>query len=138
MESKRLGRGEVVLLDSSVLIWTLVDPGKLGLRFRQRIEKLGWAYYSPLSTFELNLAHLSGKAPQLPEDFTNKLSNLALAELPYSQAASDASKELSQLFRSDPFDWMLLSQAIAVDCDFFTSDQRLLALGLDFVKDATR
>jgi hypothetical protein len=33
---------------------------------------------------------------------------------------------------------MLLSQAMAADCDFYTSDQRLLALGLDFVKDATR
>ena len=127
-----------MLLDSSVLIWTLVNPGKLGRSFRQRIEKLGWAYFSPLSTFELNLAHLSGKAPQLPEDFTNKRSNLALVGLPYSPAASDASKELSQLFRSDPFDWMLLSQAMAADCDFYTSDQRLLALGLDFVKDATR
>lgn len=127
-----------MLLDSSVLIWTLTDPSKLGRSFRQRIEKLGWAYFSPLSTFELNLANLSGKAPKLPEDFSTKLDDLALVELPYSQAASESAKELSQLFRSDPYDWMLLSQAIAADCDFYTSDLRLLALDLDFVKDATK
>lgn len=127
-----------MLLDSSVLIWTLSDPGKLGRGFRQRIEKLGWAYYSPLSTFELNLAHLAGRAPKLPDNFSDKLDNLALVELPYSQAASEAAKELSQLFRSDPYDWMLLSQAMAADCHFYTSDRRLLGLGLDFVKDATK
>lgn len=127
-----------MLLDSSVLIWTLTDPSKLGRGFRQRIEKLGWAYFSPLSTFELNLANLSGKAPKLPEDFSTKLDDLALVELPYSQAASESAKELSQLFRSDPYDWMLLSQAIAADCDFYTSDLRLLGLGLEFVKDATK
>lgn len=127
-----------MLLDSSVLIWTLSDPKKLGKGFRSRIEKIGWAYYSPLSSFELNVAHLSRKAPKLPEDFSNKLGDLALVELPYSQAASDAAKKLSQLFRSDPFDWMLLSQAMAAECDFYTSDLRLLALGLDFVKDATK
>lgn len=127
-----------MLLDSSVLIWTLTDPSKLGRGFRQRIEKLGWAYFSPLSTFELNLANLSGKAPKLPEDFSGKLENLSLVELPYSQDASESAKELSQLFRSDPFDWMLLSQAMAADCDFYTSDLRLLGLGLDFVKDATK
>ncbi|MEY3561928.1 MAG: hypothetical protein RL068_1080, partial [Actinomycetota bacterium] len=38
----------------------------------------------------------------------------------------------------DPFDWMLVSQALANEADFYTSDMRLLSLGLDFVKDATR
>lgn len=127
----------MILLDSHVLIWALARPEKIGKQLRRRLESAGWVYFSPISTFELNMAFLSGRAPKMPEDFQKKLPELAFTELQFSQGASDCAKNFINLVKTDPFDWMLVSQAQSAGCDFYTADQRLLSLGYPFIKDAT-
>jgi PIN domain nuclease of toxin-antitoxin system len=128
----------VILLDSNALLWAIVSPSRLGRQLSKRLERLGCAFYSPLSTLELQIAHLKGKAPALPHRLEHLLTELGFYELPFRQIDSEAAARLSQLQKTDPFDWMLVSQALANEADFYTSDMRLLSLGLDFVKDATR
>lgn len=127
----------MILLDSNALLWAITSPNKLGRQLAKRLERLGCAFYSPLSTFELQLAHLKGSAPALPNKLETRLLELGFYELPFRQIDSEAARQLSGLQKTDPFDWMLVSQALASEADFYTADMRLLSLGLDFVKDAT-
>jgi PIN domain nuclease of toxin-antitoxin system len=128
---------EVILLDSHALIWALASPERLGKQLKRRLESAGWVYFSPISTFELNMAFMSGRAPKLPEDFQHRSSELAFTELQFSQEASECAKNFTALVKTDPFDWMLVAQAQSAGCDFYTADLRLLGLGLPFIKDAT-
>lgn len=126
-----------MLLDTNALIWALSNPSKFGRQFRRRFEGASWAYYSPVSIFELQLLSRKQRGPQLPPNLSKMLQEIGLVELSYSAQAAEAARDFSQLVNTDPFDWMLVSQAASSDVDFYTSDSRLLSLGLSFVKDST-
>lgn len=126
-----------MLLDTNALIWALSAPKKFGRQFLRRFEGAGWAYYSPISIFELQLLSRKNRGPKVPKDIGEMLSELGLVELSYTAEAAVATSDYEQLSNTDPFDWMLLAQASAAGIDFYTSDQRLLHLGLRFVKDSS-
>ncbi|MEY3586877.1 MAG: hypothetical protein RJB32_173 [Actinomycetota bacterium] len=126
-----------MLLDTNALIWALSAPKKFGRQFIRRFEGAGWAYYSPLSVFELQLLARKHRGPQVSKDITKMLSEIGLVELSYSSDAALTASDFGHLANTDPFDWMLISQASAAGVDFYTSDQRLLSLGLRFVKDSS-
>jgi PIN domain nuclease of toxin-antitoxin system len=127
----------VILLDSNALLWVLTSPHKFGKLTKRRLDGLGSAFYSPISTFELHLVSLKRGLTELPRDFAEKLSGIGLYELPFNQASAMRARDFDHLKNSDPFDWMLISQAAESQLDFYTSDQRLLALGFSWIKDST-
>ena len=129
-------RCQLILLDSNALIWALTSPEKFGKLTKRRLEGLGSAFYSPVSTFELHLASLKRGLTELPMNFTEQLSGFGLYELPFTQNSAMRARDFDHLKNSDPFDWMLISQAAESQLDFYTSDQRLLDLGLDWIKDS--
>jgi PIN domain nuclease of toxin-antitoxin system len=127
----------MMLLDTNALIWALSAPKKFGRQFLRRFEGAGWAYYSPISIFELQLLSRKHRGPEVSKDISKMLNSLGLVELSYNSDAALAAANFGELVSTDPFDWMLIAQAAAADVDFYTSDQRLLNLGLKFVKDSS-
>ena len=128
---------QMMLLDTNALIWALSNPKKFGRQFLRRFEGAGWAYYSPVSIFVLQLLSRKQRGPQLSKDISKMLNDTGLVELSYSSQAALAATSFGHLANTDPFDWMLIAQASAAGVDFYTSDARLLNLGLGFVKDST-
>jgi len=126
-----------MLLDTNALIWALSSPKKFGRQFLRRFEGAGWAYYSPVSIFELQLLSRKQRGPKLSKDVSKMLGEIGLVELSYTSEAAIAANDFVQLASTDPFDWMLVAQASAAGVDFYTSDARLLGLGLGFVKNST-
>lgn len=128
----------MMLLDTNALIWALSSPSKFGRQFLRRFEGAGWAYYSPVSLFELQLLSRKQRGPKLAKDISKMLNEIGLVELSYSSEAALAATNFGHLANTDPFDWMLIAQASAAGVDFYTSDSRLLQLDLGFVKDSTK
>ena len=126
----------MILLDSNALLWALTSPQNFGKLTRRRLDGLGSAFYSPISTFELHLASLKRGLTELPSNFTEKLGGIGLYELPFDQVSAMRARDFDHLRSSDPFDWMLISQAATSQLDFYTSDQRLLDLGFSWIKDS--
>jgi PIN domain nuclease of toxin-antitoxin system len=127
----------MMLLDTNALIWALSAPKKFGRQFLRRFEGAGWAYYSPISIFELQLLSRKHRGPQVSKEITAMLNEIGLVELSYNSGAAVAAADFGHLANTDPFDWMLIAQASSAGVDFYTTDQRLFNLGLKFVKDSS-
>ena len=128
---------QMILLDTHALLWALGAPQKLGKRLVHKIESERATFYSPLSVFETNILFLKGRLAKAPTDIDQMAQQLGILELPYGFAAASEGMQFQELMGSDPFDWMLIAQAQAAGCDFYTADMRLLSLGQSFIKDAT-
>lgn len=124
-----------ILLDTNVLTWLHQKPSRLGVRTRARIADAHTVYYSPLSIFEwLQKDDPKGLNAQLLIDATR---SLGFTELPLSGRAAQEATRFGPLRNHDPMDSLILAQASYEGVDLYTSDQRILDLGLSFVKDST-
>lgn len=129
-------RGEGgVLLDTHVLLWVLTDDAALGPRARARVEGPGGVAYSAASVWELAIKQSLGKL-RLPDGFLDALERSRIPELPVSahHALGIAGVELPH---RDPFDRLLLAQAMSEAMTLLTADAQLLSSG-GSVSDARR
>lgn len=126
-----------MLLDTHVLLWLLDDSPRLGRRAAEAIAAAPAALVSSVSHVELRIKQMIGKV-RLPDDFVAAVRDQGLQGLPFTEAHADALARFETLARHDPFDRMLLAQAVVEGVPFATADQRLLELGLPWVVDATR
>lgn len=117
-----------VLLDTNALLW-LLDPssGKLGKKAIQTINDSLAVYASATSIFEIQIKSMIGKlkAPDNLLDAIRK-SNLTFLEITSEHAYSI--DQFPLLKNHDPFDRLLLSQALVDSLEFITADQHLLGL----------
>ena len=124
-----------LLLDTNVLTWLHQKPGRLGKGTIERISAAHTVYYSPLSFFEWLQKddHRGIKAGLLIE----ATKSLGFIELPLKAGAVQEAGRFGPLRNRDPFDALIVAQASYAEIDFYTSDQKILDLGLSFVKDST-
>lgn len=125
----------MLLLDTSALIWVLIDSPRLGRQARKRITQASVVHVSAVSVAELTIKAMLGRIG-VPEDLPAALRQQSLVELPLTAEHAAAVTDFPALVRHDPFDRLLLAQARTAGLDFLTSDRTLLGLGLDFVVDA--
>ncbi len=119
-----------LLLDSNALIFYATNSQKLGRRTRKSLDE-SELYYSPLSLAELNLK--SRKMPGFQTGLKPKLlRTLGVQKVSFTSSVLD---HFVQLATSDPFDNMLLAQAISNNLKFLTSEQAFIESGFDFVID---
>lgn len=113
-----------MLLDSHVLLWLLTDSPRLGKRARGALTAAPECHYSAASIWELRIKERLGKV-SLPERLTAMLGESGLAELPVSGEHADAVNRVMTDHR-DPFDRLLLAQAMVEGLSLCTADARLL------------
>lgn len=126
-----------MLLDTHVLLWLLDDSPRLGRRAAEAIATAPTALVSSVSHVELRIKQMIGKV-RLPDDFVAAVREQGLQGLSFTEAHADALPRFETLARHDPFDRMLLAQAVVEGVPFATADRRLLDLALPWVVDATR
>ncbi len=114
-----------LLLDTHVALWVRTDAPELPRSFRAAIaDRSNEKLLSTISLAEIAIKRSIGKL-EVDEHFRVGLHDMGLDELPFAGTHADALDGLP-LHHRDPFDRMLVAQAIAEDAVFLTVDPRCL------------
>lgn len=114
------------LLDTHALIWWLFDDPKLPATAREAIRDPNHQILvSPVSAWEIATKHRLGKLPEagdLPERFDHYVAAARFRELPVSIAHALAAGRLPGPHK-DPFDRMLIAQALSEQIEIVSGDR---------------
>jgi PIN domain nuclease of toxin-antitoxin system len=117
-----------VLLDTHILLWALAEPEKLSQATRERLEDSDSdILFSAASIWEIAVKSQSGISFSMrPDEIAAAAVDSGFRELP---VRSDAVALVATLppHHRDPFDRLLLAQAIAEPARFCTVDKSLAA-----------
>ena len=125
-----------LLLDSHVLIGALHGKTPFGKKTVRLLTSQLTKYFSPLSIAELTLKHSLKGAPYLSPQLATDLIDLGFVEVPLTSQSAANITRYPALHHHDPFDRLLLAQAVNHDLLLITSDRRLVRLDLDTIHDA--
>jgi len=118
-----------LLLDTHSFLWTLLDQKKLSLKARELItnpENSVWV--SVISFWEISLKFSIGKLKlkaTSPEQFPALAKKMGFSILELSDLVSSSFHQLPRLKHKDPFDRMLIWQAIQENSGFVSKDKEI-------------
>jgi PIN domain nuclease of toxin-antitoxin system len=113
-----------LLLDTHVLLWCLGFPDRLRRETRKKIEAPETVVFvSAASAWEIEMKRALGKL-KAPLDLEAHLEEKRFTELPVRLRHVRALRTLPDLHR-DPFDRMLVAQAVADNLVIVTSDDKV-------------
>lgn len=117
-----------VLLDTHVLIWAMVSPERLSSRALTLLsDRSTELFVSSASIWELGIKYHSGKVPELAKLFLRinyHLAQLGAREMPIRHEHALMASSLP-LIHKDPFDRMLVAQALVEGFPLVTHDEML-------------
>jgi PIN domain nuclease of toxin-antitoxin system len=114
-----------LLLDSHVVVWWALFPGRLRSEARNAIiAPENEVLLSAASIWELGLKIARGKL-RLPPDYAARLLAHGFGELAVSIAHADRATTLPPL-HGDPFDRLLIAQALEEGLVLVTGDQAII------------
>ena len=125
-----------ILLDTHVLIAHVNDKNIFGKTTQHLLRSTHKLFYSPLSIAEMRLKEEVKRKSFLAEDLVDGLEHLGYKELPLTSTAANDITRFPALHHHDPFDRLLLAQAVTNNLVFITADRTLTSLELEFVHDA--
>jgi PIN domain nuclease of toxin-antitoxin system len=118
-----------LLLDTHVLIWALAEPRRLKAGVREIIlDRANDVLFSAASIWEIAIKAALGRADfgVSPQEIAAEALAIGLTELP---VRSDAAARVAQLapHHRDPFDRLLIAQALVEPARLYTADTQLAA-----------
>ena len=117
-----------LLIDTQVLLWSLMEPKKLNSLGRELIcSPENTVFLSAVSMWEIRIKESIGKL-ELPLGFSASVAELGLEDLPLTTQHTKWLRELP-LLHKDPFDRMLVAQAKAEGLKLLSADSRLVEYG---------
>jgi len=118
-----------LLLDSHALLWALTAPEKLSSDAAGAIAAAANnVWFSPASVWELEIKRAQGKL-ELPDGWLDAVERARFAELPIRCSHAASAGRLPWHHR-DPFDRMLIAQALVEDLRLVTRDRLAVAYGV--------
>ena len=120
-----------LLLDTHILLWVMQIARALEREARRLIEAAEEVHVSSVSLWEVSLKVGLGKLKVDLDRFDDRLEQIGFLALPVNWAHARQVRRLPPL-HSDPFDRMLVAQAISEPLHLLTHD-RLLAPYSDLV-----
>lgn len=126
-----MGRGEVIVLDTHVLIWLATDERSIGKQSRAAYDQSfasGGVAVSAVSYWELGMLAAKGRLdiPQSPANYRERLGEAGVKELPLTGDIAILAASLDGL-HGDPADRFIAATAIAHGAMLMTADRNLLA-----------
>jgi PIN domain nuclease of toxin-antitoxin system len=118
-----------LLLDTHAFIWWRENNARLEGRARQRIGTAAVVFVSVASAWEAAIKMALGKL-QLPESFEAGVVAAGFEKLPIAFGHAEAVGTLAR-HHSDPFDRMLVAQALCERLTLVTHDRRFAPYGID-------
>lgn len=111
-----------LLLDTHVLLWWLADDPRLGGNAREAVVGADDVVVSAASVWEIGIKQAAGKLTG-PDDLESELTANAFDELPVTARHALRASRLPP-HHSDPFDRMLIGQALCEGLVVVTRDRR--------------
>ncbi len=129
-----------LLLDTHAFLWACMEPRKLGARARAAInDPASEVFVSAISFWEISLKHALGKLDLrgvTPEALPAAAAASGFDVLRLEAAAAASFHQLTRTGHKDPFDRMLIWQAIGSDLTLISKEKfpaEYLKLGLRVV-----
>ena len=113
-----------VLLDTHVVLWSLAVPERLSTAARNTIESAEEIYVSSVSIWEISIKSGLGKLDVDVDELLGWLASLKIVSLPVTWSHARVLRELP-LHHRDPFDRMLIAQAVTEPLHLLTADVQL-------------
>ncbi len=119
----------IYLLDTHYLLWTVADTKKLSKKINNIItDPENTIVVSTISFWEVSLKYALGKldiSGFLPEQLPQACAEMGFYIEPLSPIDSSSYHQLNASFHKDPFDKMLIWQAISNKYTFISNDQTI-------------
>jgi PIN domain nuclease of toxin-antitoxin system len=116
-----------ILLDTRCWLWLCADPDRFSKRTRERLADPDCKRYLSAAVWEIVIKHGLGKLPLPvgPRDFVS--SRLQLTQTDVLPITTDHPLRGADLpsHRRDPFDRMMMAQALVEDLPLLTADRTL-------------
>ena len=112
-----------LLLDTQIALWATI--GTLPAEARQLINEADAVYVSAVSPWEISIKASHGRIKIEPADLLNGFQAANFLELPITWRHAAASRNLALRDHRDPFDRMLIAQAITEPLRLVTTDRAL-------------
>lgn len=113
------------LADTHILIWALNTPARIPLPIQQCLQdRTQPLFYSPVSIWEISIKYGLKKLDlngHTPEEFLAELESLFFDCLPLDNSVIASSYGLPR-FHGDPFDRLLIWQAMSSGCTLLSVD----------------
>jgi len=113
-----------VLLDTHICLWSILDDPKLSAQARRLVEKATTVFVSTASLWEVAIKHSLGKLPVGADELRDHLLRSGAEFLPVMPEHCLALAGLPSL-HSDPFDRMLIAQALVEPLHLITHDEAM-------------
>lgn len=118
-----------LLLDTYALIYALARPGDLAAPARREIAAPGnEVFFTPAGVWEIEIKVSIGKLERPAADVV-EAARAVFAELPITAAHAAAAGRLP-LHHRDPFDRMIIAQALAEGLTVVTPDEKFAPYGV--------
>jgi PIN domain nuclease of toxin-antitoxin system len=121
-----------LLLDTHIFLWLVTDDRKAKKALRGQIEAADAVYVSAASVWEVAIKSALGKLDGDPESFHQAIREFGFRELAITGAHTLTVAKLPPLHK-DPFDRLLIAQAISEPLLLLTADA-MLAQYCDLVR----
>jgi PIN domain nuclease of toxin-antitoxin system len=113
-----------VLLDTQVFLWAVAGSPRLKTPTRRLIEAADAVYVSAASIWEVAIKARLGKLAADPNDLAAAIDASGFLELPVTASHAAGVGDLADHHR-DPFDRLLIAQALAEPLRLLTADAAL-------------
>src|SRR5665213_982704 len=110
-----------LLLDTHVFLWAIAESPLLKPAMRRVVESADQVYVSAASIWEIAIKAQLGKIAANPDEVVTAIEESGFLELPV-RAAHTAEVVQLPLYHNDPFDRILVAQAITEPLKLLTSD----------------
>lgn len=114
------------LLDTHTFIWSITEEEKLSLKIQETLADNNNSFFvSSITFWEISLKYSSGKLALtgfLPEEMPTLAADAGFKLIPFSGDEGSSFHKLIITPHKDPFDRMLIWQAILKDLTFITKD----------------
>ncbi|MEU1587481.1 type II toxin-antitoxin system VapC family toxin [Micromonospora sp. NPDC005710] len=121
-----------LLLDTHVALWAITGDPTLGAELLDRLRHEPDIFLSPVTLWEITIKQSTGKLTG-PPDLAERVRDMGFRELPVTYAHAIAARRLPSHHR-DPFDRMLVAQAITEGLTLASRDASIALYDVDVLK----
>ena len=121
-----------LLLDTHVALWAIAGDPTLGEDFLDRLRHDPDVFLSPVSLWEITIKQSAGKLAG-PSDLAECVRDMGFRELPVTHVHGIVAGRLP-LHHRDPFDRMLVAQAVTEGLTLASRDASMALYDVDILK----
>jgi PIN domain nuclease of toxin-antitoxin system len=113
-----------ILLDTHIFCWTFYEPHRVSFETRELMNHAEEVFVSSASIWEVAIKVRLGKIHADPQELFEQIESNGFQELPVLSKHAIAVAKLP-LHHSDPFDRLLIAQAMSEPLHLITTDAKL-------------